>query len=234
MNANIHRIILATPHKRYDALERALVEQKKFDVLRLRRTDELTVEIIESFGAEYVFFPHWSSRIPAPIFERFECVIFHMTDVPYGRGGSPLQNLVVRGIENTFLTALRCVEEMDAGPVYLKLPLSTLGTAEEVFLRASELMLPMIGRIVEERIHPQAQQGTPTIFQRRAPEQGNLRLAKSLVEVHDFIRMLDADGYPHAYLDVGAFRLRFRRSSLDQGSVKADVTFEYLDRRDSH
>ncbi len=27
---------------------------------------------------------------------KFECVCFHMTDVPYGRGGSPLQNLIIR------------------------------------------------------------------------------------------------------------------------------------------
>ena len=28
------------------------------------------------------------------IFENFNCIIFHMTDLPYGRGGSPLQNLI--------------------------------------------------------------------------------------------------------------------------------------------
>jgi len=37
-----------------------------------------------------------------------------MTDVPYGRGGSPLQNLIVRGHTETKLTALRCVRDLDA------------------------------------------------------------------------------------------------------------------------
>jgi len=31
------------------------------------------------------------------IFENYEIILFHMTDLPYGRGGSPLQNLIVRG-----------------------------------------------------------------------------------------------------------------------------------------
>lgn len=228
MNTTIPRIVLATPHKRYDALEKSLVELHRYEVLRLRSRDELTVERIETFEADFVFFPHWSWRIPASVFERFACVIFHMTDVPFGRGGSPLQNLVIRGIESTYLTALHCVQEMDAGPVYLKLPLSTLGTAEEVFLRSADLMLSMIVRILNEKMEPQEQVGTPSFFQRRTPDQGNLNLANSLAEIHNFIRMLDAEGYPHAYLDVGPFRLRFRRSSLSLGSVTADVTFEYL------
>ena len=57
------------------------------------------------------------------IIKRFECVCFHMADVPYGRGGSPLQNLIARGHRETKLTALRMVEDFDAGPVYSKMPL---------------------------------------------------------------------------------------------------------------
>ncbi len=34
--------------------------------------------------------------MPREIFENWACVVFHMTDLPYGRGGSPLQNLIVR------------------------------------------------------------------------------------------------------------------------------------------
>jgi methionyl-tRNA formyltransferase len=41
--------------------------------------------------------------------------------------------------------------------------------------------------------------------------------------LHDFIRMLDADGYPHAFLEYGKFRLEFSRSALYEGRVVADV-----------
>jgi methionyl-tRNA formyltransferase len=43
-----------------------------------------------------------------------------MTDLPFGRGGSPLQNLISRKIYNTKLSAIRVVKELDAGPVFLK------------------------------------------------------------------------------------------------------------------
>jgi methionyl-tRNA formyltransferase len=151
-----------------------------------------------------------------------------MTDVPYGRGGSPLQNLVVRGVENTRLTALRCTDAMDAGPVYLKLELSTLGSAEEVMLRAVALMEPMIVRIVGERLQPVAQEGEPVFFQRRKPADGDLAAATSLESVHDLIRMLDGEGYPPAFLKIGRLRLEFTRAGRRLDHVLADVRI-YLD-----
>ena len=76
----------------------------------------LNVELVRSLAPRYVFFPHWSWRVPDGILAAAECVCFHMTDVPFGRGGSPLQNLIARGHAETKLSALRMVSELDAGP----------------------------------------------------------------------------------------------------------------------
>lgn len=227
------RIALATPHPRYDALERALRAIHGFEVLRIRTPDELDLEALERFAPNHVFFPHWSSKIPADVFERFESIIFHMTDVPFGRGGSPLQNLVTRGIETTRLSALRCVAELDAGPVYLKRDLSTLGTAEEVFLRAARLMETMIVDIVMQRIEPAPQSGETTRFRRRVPADGDLRPATNLDVAHDLIRMLDGDGYPPAFLEAGSLRYEFTRASHRGGHLIADVRITSINAKES-
>ena len=221
--SNIPRIVVATPFARFNWLVDTLRERHGYNVLRLKDREELTPEALHGFAPSYVFFPHWSWKIPSAVYEAFECVIFHMTDVPFGRGGSPLQNLVVRGIENTQLTALRCTEAMDAGPVYLKLPLYTLGTAEEVMLRAAALMEPMIERIVGQRLQPKPQEGESVIFQRRRPQDGDLSGAESLEEIHNLVRMLDGEGYPPAFLKVGQLRLEFTRASRRVDHVAADV-----------
>lgn len=221
------RIILATPHSRYDSLEVELRGLGRYEVMRVRKKEELTDELLSSFNPLYIFFPHWSWRIPDSILAQYECVIFHMTDLPFGRGGSPLQNLIIRGVESTQLSALRCEAVIDAGPIYLKMPLSTLGTAEEVFLRAGKLMMPMITRIVDERLQPSPQVGAPILFDRRRPEEGDLAQARSLGEMHDLIRMLDAEGYPKAFLNVGPIRLCFSRASLRSDSIVADVVIEW-------
>ena len=63
----------------------------------IRDKKDLNIKYINEINPRFIFFAHWSSIIPKSIHEDFECVIFHMTDLPYGRGGSPLQNLIVRG-----------------------------------------------------------------------------------------------------------------------------------------
>ena len=71
------------------------------------RPAELAPERVSSLAPRYIFFLHWSWEVPSEIVNNYECVCFHMTDVPYGRGGSPLQNLIVSGHRRTKLTALR-------------------------------------------------------------------------------------------------------------------------------
>jgi methionyl-tRNA formyltransferase len=184
---------------------------------------ELTLETVRKIAPRYVFFPHWSWKVPLEITDRYECVCFHMADVPYGRGGSPLQNLILRGHAHTMLSALRMVEELDAGPVYLKKPLSLAGSAQEIFVRTADLAYDLMQDIVTREPVPVPQTGTPVLFERRRPEQSQLPSAGSAADLHDFVRMLDAETYPRAYLDHGAFRLEFSNARRDGDEVVAEV-----------
>lgn len=190
---------------------------------------DLTKEKMAALNPRYIFFPHWSWIVPKSIYENYECVCFHMTDVPYGRGGSPLQNLIVRGHTDTKLTALRMVSELDAGPVYLKKDLSLAGTAQDILRRASDLIWDSIPDIAKTSPAPKQQSGDITPFKRRKPSDGSLQHCKSLSDVYDYIRMLDAEGYPNAFLDLGGFSLQFDRAVLKDGTVEARVKFKLGD-----
>ena len=189
----------------------------------ISKSSELSADAMGKVGPRYIFFAHWSDRIPEEVWRGFECVIFHMTDVPYGRGGSPLQNLILRGRKTTVISAIRCVEDFDAGPVYLKKPLPLSGSAEEIFVRADRLIEEMIVQMIESHPEPRDQTGEVTVFKRLGPDAGNLKEAATLDEWFDRIRMLDAEGYPHAFLDVGNLRLRFRSATLEDGQLEARV-----------
>jgi methionyl-tRNA formyltransferase len=193
----------------------------QFDIIN--DETELTLERLESISPQIIFFTHWSNTIPKEIFTKYECIIFHMTDLPFGRGGSPLQNLIIRGHKDTKLSALKCSEEYDAGPIYLKEKLSLAGTAEEILFRASKLMESMIIKILLEKPHPIMQKGEPTIFKRLTHKEGNLLQSKSLDEVFDRIRMLDADNYPPAFIDIEGIKLEFSKASYKNNSIIAEV-----------
>lgn len=153
-----------------------------------------------------------------------------MTDVPYGRGGSPLQNLIVRGHDETKLTALKMTERLDAGPVYLKRPLSLEGAAEDIFKRASELSISMMAEIIETEPEPVPQTGEATHFARRKPSQSVIPVDANPSALYNHIRMLDADGYPRAFIQYGDWIVRFTDARLDGSSVEAHVRFEQSDR----
>eukprot|EP01012_Entosiphon_sulcatum_P056385 TRINITY_DN80034_c0_g1_i1.p1 TRINITY_DN80034_c0_g1~~TRINITY_DN80034_c0_g1_i1.p1 ORF type:complete len:232 (-),score=21.41 TRINITY_DN80034_c0_g1_i1:160-855(-) len=199
----------------------------------IERPGDLTVERLAEINPRFAFFPHWSWKVPSEILGAVECVCFHMTDVPFGRGGSPLQNLIARGIATTKMSALRMVEELDAGPVYLKCPLDLSGTAGAIYARAADLVWDMIGEIVNNQPEPALQQGIPTLFPRRTPEQSRLPENGMLSALYDHIRMLDAPTYPRAFLKHGDFRLEFSEAELDGDGLVATVSITRIERSGS-
>jgi methionyl-tRNA formyltransferase len=199
--------------------------KKKFNdyiIHLITEKDELTYSNIEKIKPDWIFFPHWSWIIPEKIYNDFRCVVFHMTDLPYGRGGSPLQNLIIRGHKRTKISAIEVVKELDAGNIYLKEGLTLEGTADEIFKRASEIIFnKMIPQIIKNTIISKPQEGTVKAFKRRKPDDSKLTEKMDLNEIYDFIRMLDGEGYPRAFINFGDYVIKFEKASLENGKVIA-------------
>lgn len=213
--------VLATSRPWNEVMAQRLAEKTGHTFHLINRKEDLTPERLAAIAPRFVFFPHWSHIIPEAMHTAHECVVFHMTDLPYGRGGSPLQNLIQRGHRETQLTALRCVAELDAGPVYLKRPLCLEGAASEIFLRAAGTIEEMIETIIRELPEPEPQHGEPVTFRRRTPEESDLRPApiQDLNDFFDFIRMLDAEGYPRAFVELHGHRMELSRVQLEQDQL---------------
>lgn len=171
----------------------------------------------------YIFFLHWNWIVSENIWGAHECICFHMTDVPYGRGGSPLQNLILAGHNETKLTALRMVDCVDAGPVYTKQPLQLSGTAQEIYVAAGIVSGKIIEWMIKQNPVPFEQVGDVVLFKRRKPEQSVLPVSGSLTSTYDFIRMLDADGYPLAFIEHGDFILSFSNARIKNGRLLAET-----------
>lgn len=195
----------------------------------IKSREEFIIENLEELHPDKIFIPHWSYIIPESIYNKFDCIVFHMTDLPYGRGGSPLQNLIINGKNATKISALKVCKGLDAGDIYLKKDMSLYGTAEEIYMRANRIIEEMIAEIVEKQLQPRPQYGEPVLFKRRTSKDSNIVNLTSIEEVFDYIRMLDAEGYPHAYVEVGNIHIEFSRASLKaDGTIKADVSIKLI------
>jgi methionyl-tRNA formyltransferase len=230
MNPSQRPLLLLSCRPWNAELATRLTTTLKRPVQTISKPEELQFEAVLALDPEWIFVPHWSNLVPKSIWSHWPTVIFHMTDLPYGRGGSPLQNLIKRGHSSTMITALRCSAELDAGPIYCKEPLSLQGSAEEIYLQADVLIETMIARIAREQPEPWPQQGEPILFSRRKPGHSNLASCPpgDLLACYDQIRMLDAEGYPHAFLEAHGLRYEFRRVSRRSDGLHADVRITHL------
>lgn len=198
------------------------------EIVIYTQKEEFTADNIRNFNPDYVLLPHWSYIMPPEIFENWECVVFHMTDLPYGRGGSPLQNLIVRGHKETMISAIRMTEQVDGGPVYMKHALSLEGSAQEILMRCSDIIFQeMIPSFLDgsKKLVPVPQEGEPVLFRRRKPEEGEITADLELGQIYDYIRMLDGEGYPRAFMEFGTYRMEFDKACLSGEELSARVVF---------
>jgi len=187
---------------------------------------DLTLERLRQINPNCVFFPHWSWIVDKRIVKEFKCVCFHSTDLPFGRGGSPIQNLIQRGFKKTMVTAFVMNDGIDAGDVLLKKRFSLHGNAQNIFERLAVLTAKMIKEIIEKNPEPKPQVGKPVFFKRRKPSQSNVFALKELEKVFDYIRMLDAETYPKAFVLTKFFKISFSRARLEKDKVVCRAEFE--------
>jgi len=203
--------------------------KEKYNSVLISDPNELKLKTLQKLKPSYIFFPHWSWIIPSEIYENFECVIFHMTDLPFGRGGSPLQNLIALGEKETKISALKATKELDSGDIYLKSDLSLDGTAQEIYKRASKIIYKeMIPKIIQNNPYPKKQEGDAITFARRTPKQSDISKLRTSKEIYDYIRMLDAPSYPHAFIETQNFKIEFKDASCqdDIVSCKAIISLK--------
>ena len=220
-------LIAATKSWNAENFRRLETEYRTHDFLLVTSKDELNVSVLESFRPEYIFFPHWSWIIPHEIYDRYNCVVFHMTDLPFGRGGSPLQNLIARGIYKTKISAIKVCAGIDTGPVYFKEDFDiSKGSAEEILKHASDVVFDrMIPRFFAGNLIPHEQTGEIVTFQRRKPEQSEIPGGLSMRQIYDYIRMLDGEGYPAAFRRYDGGKIYFTDATYRDGTLTAKVKF---------
>jgi len=212
----MNQFVILSEKKWHEGVFLALKNKcNKANWILISNKDEFNYNNLLLLKPTKIFIPHWSYIISSEIYESFDCIVFHMTDLPYGRGGSPLQNLIVRGHKSTKISALKVRKGIDTGDVYLKEDLSLLGAAKDIFNRSLDIIQLMIEKIIENNIIPIPQSGEVVEFKRRLPEESNLEPLKNLEIAFDYIRMLDAEGYPNAFIETEFLKFEFFNAEID-------------------
>jgi methionyl-tRNA formyltransferase len=209
-------IILSEKKWHEDLFNQLKSEFKENEWLLINKIADFNLQLLNEFKPDKIFIPHWSYIIPEEIFNSFDCIVFHMTDLPFGRGGSPLQNLIVRGFKTTKISAIKVQSGIDTGYVYLKKSLDLTGSAQEIFQKSAVVIEEMIKEIIIKKSIPSPQIGEVVEFKRRKPEESNISELEDLENIYNYIRMLDCEGYPHAFIETKFFKAEFTNADFNE------------------
>ena len=198
-------------------------EYDELNIIEIKTKADLNLKLLEKINPRYIFFPHWNWKVDSEIFERYECVVFHTAPLPFGRGGSPIQNLILRNIEKTPVCALRMTEMLDGGPIYDSIEVTLDGTITEIFSNIAVCVEKLIIKICQENIEPQEQRGAVVSFNRLTYADNELKSEYSIKELYDRIRMVDGEGYKNAYINFGKNKIEFTEAHLDKNCLIAKI-----------
>ena len=94
---------------------------KKYEFYTARHTRELEA-LNSSVNFDLIFFIGWSWIIEKKILDSSFCICMHPSPLPRYKGGSPIQNQIIKGEKESAVSFFKMTEKIDAGPHYLLLP----------------------------------------------------------------------------------------------------------------
>lgn len=147
-------------------------------------------------------------------------LVAHASDLPRGRGMSPLTWQILEGCNRIPVCLLEAVEAVDAGPVIYREYLDFEGheLIDEMRDALGRLCVRLCRRFLDEPSPPEGepQSGTPSYYRWRTPADSALDPGQSIAEQFNHLRVADNERYP-VFFDWRGHRYRLRIDKIDGG-----------------
>lgn len=127
-------------------------------------------------------------------------LVAHASDLPQGKGWSPLTWQILEGKNDIPITLFEAVEKVDAGVVYDKAIIRFKG--HELIDEMQEIMGEKINEMIINflnhclNVTGVKQIGEESFYQRRKPENSELDPDKNIIEQFNLLRVVDNEKYP--------------------------------------
>lgn len=174
------------------------------EFLLIQSEEEYKDQTIRDYQPDLVLFYGWSRIVRREIVKQFTCLMLHPSRLPEYRGGSPIQNQIIRGVEESAVTILVMDEGIDTGPIVAQAALSLLGSIDDIFDRISKIGYELTCKLIKEGLRPVEQDhAAATEFKRRSPSESEITkeelMNASSSYLYNKIRMLQSP-YPNAFI----------------------------------
>ena len=214
------RILIVNSKKWFQIDEKT---KNQNEIFHINKPKDLTLKKITKINPDIIFFPHWSWYVKKEIFEKYPSIMFHSSPLPYGRGGSPIQNLILRGYKSTPVCAIKMENMLDSGKIYLKKNISLKGPLSKILKNLNLVVNDLIKKLIIKLPIPKKQIGKIEKFKRIKQSNNEIKKVKSLEEFYDRIRMLDDISYPNSFIKFSGFTLEFYNISRKKNELICNI-----------
>ena len=177
---------------------------KDGEVRVIKSYDEYSNSFIRKYNPDFILFYGWSWMVDKDIIGNYKCIMLHPSKLPKYRGGSPIQNQIIRGVNDSAVTLFIMNEEMDSGDIVFQESMSLSGSIDDIFNRIEGLGYKGTMQFLDDPTDGVKQiEEDATYFKRRTEQQSEITLdelkRESAEYLYNKIRML-GDPYPNAFI----------------------------------
>lgn len=180
-------------------------KNKKHKVLILKEK-KINLTKINKFNPEFILFYGWSWMVPKSLIKKYKCIMLHPSKLPKFKGGSPLQNQIIRNIKKSHITLFRMNEKIDGGNIILSKKISLSGNINKIFARMTRIGFDLTKKMLNSKYKDKKQtKSNVKIYKRLLPKDSEITVNDLLTKNSNYlfnkIRML-GDPYPNAFIKL--------------------------------
>ncbi len=127
-------------------------------------------------------------------------IVVHESDLPQGKGWSPLTWQILDGKNKIPITLFEADEKVDSGVIYLQDTIELKGheLTDEIREQQAQKTINLIAKFIKSYVNSKGktQQGQETFYPRRTPKDSELNPDKTIREQFNLLRVVDNERYP--------------------------------------
>lgn len=160
---------------------------------------------------------------PEILARNYRNLVVHESDLPYGRGFSPLTWQILEGRNEIPICLMEATNEVDGGPVVYRETMLFEGHELHAELRQKQgcASIELCSRYMAELSPPLGipQCGEGSYYPRRTPKDSALDVTLTLAEQFNLLRVVDNNNYP-AFFELHGQRYELRISKSPRHEMK--------------
>ena len=154
-------------------------------------------------SGDLCFYLSYGDIVDSKILKKFKNnLVVHESDLPKGKGWSPLTWQIIEGKQSIPVTLFEAAEKVDSGQIYDQRTIKYRGDelVDELREKQAKISYEMCSDFVSN--YPEVltlaipQQGTESVYSRRNPEHSELNPTISIMDQFNLLRVVDNKEYP--------------------------------------